>query len=193
MSKELPHFKVVMVGNSGVGKTSFVQRIVDKNFEDNQIPTVGAQYASIETIVNGKKLIIDLWDTAGQEVFRSLVGFYTREATGAFILFDITLKQSFTDVEKWIDFIHQNAKGAKIVIFANKMDLIDERDVSEEEIQKFINENNLDYIDGSAKTGQNIDDAFSKMAQLVCDGNPLFAAQLKTNTTKKEKSDGCKC
>ncbi|OHT08391.1 Ras-related protein Rab-15 [Tritrichomonas foetus] len=165
------HYKIVMVGNSGVGKTALVEKLSGNNFSDTHIPTVGAQFTSKETIINEHKVSLELWDTAGQEVFRSLVGLYTREANGAFLLFDITSKLSYDDIPKWLDFLKENAPTAKIVIFGNKSDISEQREVSETEIQKFVEENQFIYFEGSAKTGLNVNDAFERMAEIVLEGD----------------------
>lgn len=162
-----PHFKVVMTGNSGVGKTALVERISDDVFADANVPTVGAQFIAIEMNVNGKQCTLELWDTAGQEVFRALVSFYAREAKGAFVLFDLTDKASFLDLSRWLDFVRDNAPQAKIIVFGNKDDLEEKRDVSKEDIEAFIQTKGLIYFEGSAKTSHNVKEAFEKMAELV--------------------------
>jgi small GTP-binding protein len=160
-------FKVVMLGNSGVGKTALVNQISQNTFHPNHIPTVGSQFVMIEVTVGGTSLLFEVWDTAGQEVYRSLVGFYARDSRGAFIVMDITSHRSFTALADWIRFVHTEAPEAKLVIFANKADLKSERVVGTEEIATFAKQNNCDFVEGSARTGMNVSDAFVKMGELI--------------------------
>lgn len=189
-----PHFKIVMTGNSGVGKTALVGMISDNVFADSHVPTVGAQFIAIEMNVNGNQCTLELWDTAGQEVFRALVGFYAREAKGAFVLFDLTDKASFLDLTKWLDFVHENAPQAKIVVFGNKNDLAEQREVSQEDVDAFITSKGLTYFEGSAKTSQNVRQAFEKMAEMVfekTDRKAEKSVNLNDDGDRKRKKGGC--
>ena len=195
---ETPHFKIVMTGNSGVGKTALVERISDDVFADSHVPTVGAQFVAIEQNIKGKQCTLELWDTAGQEVFRSLVGFYAREAQGAFVLFDLTEKTSFLDVTKWLDFVHESAPNAQVIIFGNKNDLTESREVSAEDIEQFMKEKGLIYFEGSAKTAEGVKDAFEKMGELVVEkgsetGTGTGTVPLKQNDKKKKKGNKICC
>ena len=189
-----PHFKIVMTGNSGVGKTALVERISEDVFADAHVPTVGAQFIAIELSVNGNQCTLELWDTAGQEVFRSLVGFYAREAKGAFVLFDLTDKASFLDLTRWLEFVHENAPQAKIIVFGNKSDLAESREVSPEDVDAFITSKGLTYFEGSAKTAQNVKDAFEKMAEMVFEKTDRKAdksVNIKEGDGNKKKKGCC--
>jgi small GTP-binding protein len=167
MSASPPHFKVVLLGNTGVGKTALVDRISKNVFASNHVPTVGAQFISVEICVEDHPCILEVWDTAGQEVFRSLVGFYTREAKGCFILFDLTKQSTYAALGEWFTFIHQNAPDAQVILFGNKKDLLAEREVPPESIASFVQSMGCPYFEGSAKTAQGVQDAFDKMGELV--------------------------
>jgi small GTP-binding protein len=169
MATDVPHFKVVLLGNSGVGKTALVERVSEDIFQASHVPTVGAQFISIELQLGGNPCVLELWDTAGQEVFRSLVGFYARDAKGAFILFDVSAPKSFEDLPKWIEFVSENAPGAKVIIFGNKTDLEDRRVTKQDGVQ-FATKENLLYYEGSAKTGETVSEAFDRMTELVSSG-----------------------
>ena len=160
-------FKIVMLGNSGVGKTALVERISNNDFNDAHVPTVGAQYVSLDIDVDFKKVTLEIWDTAGQEVFRSLVGFYARDAKGALLVADITCSTTMEDLQRWMDFIGEQAPEAKIILFANKLDLESERVVQSSDLEEFAKKNGLTFMEGSAKTGEGVDDAFSRMAEIV--------------------------
>ena len=186
------HCKVVMIGSSGVGKTALVERISSSEFNDVHIPTVGAQFVSLEFKTDTGKVNIELWDTAGQEVFRSLVGFYARDAKGAFLVVDLTSRSALDELEKWVEFIKENTPDSKIILFGNKTDLVNERVVSESDLAKFADTHSYIYFEGSAKTGENVYDAFARMALLVNNSNPSASTQgvqLVDNNNQEKK--GC--
>ena len=160
------HFKVVMVGDSGVGKTALVNRISEGAFVNVHVPTVGSQFITLNMEVENTKIVLELWDTAGQEVYRSLVGFYTREAKGAFLVCDLTNKATFEGLAEWISFINDAAPGVRIILFANKIDLPD-RLISSEMLQDFARKFNIELFEGSAKTGENTSFAFERMGELL--------------------------
>lgn len=196
MAQSTPHFKIVMLGNSGVGKTALVERISDDIFADAHVPTVGAQFIAIDLTVNQNQCTLELWDTAGQEVFRSLVGFYTREAKGAFLLFDLTDPTSFNDLPQWMDFVKENSPGAKVILFGNKKDLTEKRMVQQEDITAFAEKHDLVYYEGSAKTSENVRDAFERMGELVYENSNQTnknTVQIEpTQETGKKKKGCCK-
>jgi small GTP-binding protein len=126
-----------------------------------------SQFVTIESIIEGTTMLFEVWDTAGQEVYRSLVGFYARDARGAFIVTDLTSMAAFQSLSNWVKFIRDEAPAVKIVIFANKVDLEAQICVRFEHIVAFANENRCEVIEGSAKTGLNVSEAFSKMGELM--------------------------
>ena len=193
---DAPSFKVVMLGNSGVGKTALVEKITTSDFNESHNPTIGAQYVSLDVRVGKNKIILELWDTAGQEVFRSLVGFYARDAKGVFLVCDITESTTLADLEKWVNFIEDQAPDSEVILFANKLDLADSRQVTESELEGFAKQHRYTYIEGSAKTGQSVDDAFTKMAELVygkSKGKDADAAPMPKAPKEKKDKDKKKC
>lgn len=182
-------FKVVMVGNSGVGKTSLVNRIVNGTFNEQEAPTIGSQYVSVERTVENQQITLELWDTAGQEAYRSIVGFYSRDSKGAFLLFDVTNKETFQTLSKWIDFMNESAPEAKIFLFGNKNDL-DNREVTEEQINNFAESNGLEWFEGSAKTGQNLEELIVNMCEKMYE---CFGPENKKNTVELNSNKKGKC
>jgi small GTP-binding protein len=164
-------FKIVMIGDSGVGKTAIVNRMSHSTFLPNHVPTVGSQFITIELRIETDELVFEVWDTAGQEVYRSLVGFYTRDAKGAFLVFDITSQASFNSLPNWVRFIRAESPNVTVVVFANKTDLESERQITKEQIEDFGRQNNCECIEGSAKTGMFVRDAFSKMGEILLASN----------------------
>ena len=159
-------FKVVTVGDSSVGKTALVTRMSDEVFNQSYVPTVGSQFVTIPQKIDGRDINMEVWDTAGQEVYRSLVGFYTREAKGAILVFDVTSKPSFESLSHWLSFLEEQAGDAKVIIVGNKVDL-EERAVSSSDARQFADARGLMYFETSAKTGQSVVDLFEKMGELL--------------------------
>jgi small GTP-binding protein len=183
------HYKVVMLGDSGVGKIALVNRISEDVFTDSPVPTVGSQFIALPLNIKKRKMTLELWDTASQEVYRSLVGSYTREAKGAFLVFDVTSEATFESLPTWLKFLTEQAPGAKVIIFANKCDLEDQRVVSSERLRQFGASQKVDVIEGSAKLGQNTTDAFEKMGEMMLstEANVAPAVTIKEEPKKKKK------
>jgi small GTP-binding protein len=191
MPTELAHYKVVLLGDSGVGKTALVERITEDIFQNCHVPTVGAQFISLEMEIGENKCILELWDTAGQEVFRSLVGFYAREAKGAILMYDVTVKTSFANLPKWIDFIRENSPDAQLLIFGNKIDLTDEREVQRDDAEKFTGSHNVLFFEGSAKTSENVRDAFEKIVETLSATESTTNATVTIEAGKQKKGKCC--
>jgi small GTP-binding protein len=166
MSDEF-RFKVVMIGDSGSGKTAIINRMYHGVFRSSHIPTVGSSFVAITLKIEYADVILEVWDTAGQEVYRSLVGFYAREAKGAFVFFDVTSQSSFAALPAWIKFIRSESPSVKVILFGNKTDLSEDRRVSASQGEAFARANECEYIEGSAKTGINVSDAYGKMGKLL--------------------------
>jgi small GTP-binding protein len=186
--------KVVMLGDSGVGKTALVSHISKDSFPDAHTPTIGSQFTALTLEIQDRKLTLELWDTAGQEVYRSLVGFYTRDAKGAFLVMDVTREDTFQGLHQWITWAIAQAPGIKILIFANKIDLAEDRCVSSERIQDLAKSKGVDVVEGSAKLGHNTRDAFEQMGVLMLaeDTVPPATIIIRGEDLKKNKpKQGC--
>ena len=129
--EELISIKVTMVGNVGVGKTCIVKRLVKNEYDESGKSTVGANYSKYEIYLDNKKIILDIWDTAGQEKFRSMGRHFYKNSNIVVIVYDITKKESFDDIKTfWYDNIKENAEKYKVIgIVGNKYDLFDKEGV----------------------------------------------------------------
>ena len=158
MNKALSGFKVPLIGDASVGKTSIISRFVENKFIEGISPTVGAANVTVTINIDGKEIPINLWDTAGQEEYRSLVNIYFRESNVVLIIFDLTSHKSFEDVDEWIDEIFANCGEPlpTLLIVGNKSDLEDSRKVTSEEINTFSLNSKIPYYEVSAITGENI-------------------------------------
>lgn len=164
----IPHTKVVICGEASVGKSTVFVRLLNQDISDCQPSTMGAAFSSTnEFIYEGKQVPINLWDTAGQEAYRSLVNIYFRRAEIALIVFDLTRKETFEQILDWIDAIHINTgiENTAIAIIGNKADLADQRDVDDEFIQKLTKEENVPYFEVSAFENSNINALYSYIAE----------------------------
>ena len=161
-------FKIILIGSSSVGKSSILQRYIQKVFNESYSCTIGVDFFMKSIDVGEKSIKLQLWDTAGTEKFRSITTGYYRGANAAFVVFDLTSKQTFDCLNEWIEnyYKYSNPDYEKnVVLIGNKSDLVNKREVSEEEIEKFAKDNNIMYFETSAKDGKNIDEFFYFIAE----------------------------
>ena len=144
--------KVVVVGDSGVGKSNLLSRYVHNYFNEDITSTLGVDLLSKRMLINDKSVTVQFWDTAGQERMRALANAYYRNANGIIVVFDITSKETFMNLNYWIREVRNNTEEqVKIVIIGNKTDLIDKREVSREEAKRFADGKGFYYMEVSAK------------------------------------------
>lgn len=163
--------KILTLGDSGVGKTSFLHQYTDGTFTGNYISTVGIDFKEKKVAYKSKqangfvgksqRIMLQLWDTAGQERFRSLTTAFFRDAMGFLVLFDLTSAQSFINVRDWLGQlkIHAYCDTPDIVLCGNKCDLEDKRRVDSKKAQEFADQHGLPYFETSANVGTNVEKA----------------------------------
>lgn len=155
-------YKILLIGDSGVGKSCLLLRFADDTYVESYISTIGVDFKvkTIET-PDGKAVKLQIWDTAGQDRFKTICASYYRGADGLVVVFDITDADSLTNVSKWISEAWANSDGdcSKILV-GNKSDLSDRRVVSREEGEAMAKKYNMRYIESSAKRAENVDDIF---------------------------------
>ncbi|XP_037007874.2 ras-related protein Rab-27B [Artibeus jamaicensis] len=171
--------KLLALGDSGVGKTTFLYRYTDNKFNPKFITTVGIDFREKRVVYNtqgpsessGKtfKVHLQLWDTAGQERFRSLTTAFFRDAMGFLLMFDLTSQQSFLNVRNWMSQLQANAycENPDIVLIGNKADLPDQREVSERQAREMADKYGIPYFETSAATGQNVEKAVEMLLDLI--------------------------
>mmetsp|Transcript_90187 Transcript_90187/g.254408 ORF Transcript_90187/g.254408 Transcript_90187/m.254408 type:complete len:210 (-) Transcript_90187:68-697(-) len=161
----LNKYKLVFLGEQAVGKTSVITRFMYDTFDNNYQATIGIDFLSKTMYLEDRTVRLQLWDTAGQERFRSLIPSYIRDSSGAIVVYDVTNRASFLNTAKWIEDVRsERGPDVVIVLVGNKIDLADRRQVSEEEGQDKAKENNVMFIETSAKTGNNIKALFRQLA-----------------------------
>eukprot|EP00292_Cryptomonas_paramecium_P022923 CAMPEP_0113709856 /NCGR_PEP_ID=MMETSP0038_2-20120614/29817_1 /TAXON_ID=2898 /ORGANISM="Cryptomonas paramecium" /LENGTH=188 /DNA_ID=CAMNT_0000635815 /DNA_START=46 /DNA_END=608 /DNA_ORIENTATION=+ /assembly_acc=CAM_ASM_000170 len=157
--------KVVLLGESSVGKSSLVLRFVRGDFVENSMPTVGAAFLTQTLHVEGRTLKLEIWDTAGQEKFAALAPLYYHGAHIAILAYDIVEPSSFKKAQFWVNELQQHGnQGIVIALVGNKMDLESKRAVPKEEAESYARANNFVFMETSAKSGANVQDVFVRAA-----------------------------
>ncbi len=173
--------KLILIGDVAVGKTSIINSILGQKFNDEYEPSIGVDFFSKTIKYKGKSIKLQIWDSAGQEKFRSLIPNYIRGASLIILVYDITNKSSFNNLNSWIEFIN-NYESTNIIICGNKIDLKDKREVSFEEGEKFSEEKKMDFFEISAKEETNLlNMLFSSVASL-----PFFSTLNNEIKSKEE-------
>ena len=173
--------KIIFCGDAGVGKTSIINSIMGQKFSEDYDPSIGVDFFSKTIRYKGRLIKLQIWDSAGQEKFKSLIPNYIRGSSLVFLIFDVSQKLSYDHLGDWIKFITDIDNTGIIIIIGNKIDLKEKREVNEEEAEKFCKENKYDYFEVSAKEGTNID----KMLYTTVAGLPVFNA-INGETLEKE-------
>lgn len=192
-------YKVIIIGDYGVGKTSLLRQYVESRFLDRYTATVGADFKSRKVKVDNKTIELQLWDTAGQERFNSLGHAFYRGAECCVIVFDLTNRESFTRLDFWKEgFLEQAGKWKTeefpFVLVGNKADKVNERKVSYEETSRWAGENNMLYFETSAKDKTQIEGIFMEIANKASIRIDEIREESKRLFARKEPSKrGCKC
>jgi len=167
-SNPLKKFKLVFLGEQSVGKTSLITRFMYDSFDSMYQATIGIDFLSKTMYLDDRTVRLQLWDTAGQERFRSLIPSYIRDSSVAVVVYDISNANSFENTRKWVDDVRgERGNDVIIVLVGNKTDLNDKRQVTTEQGEKKAKENNLMFIETSAKVGHNVKNMFRMIAQAL--------------------------
>ena len=208
--KEEYKFKVVVVGDSGVGKTNLIKRFINDTFNKDSKATVGVEFLSKTYLINQEVFKIEIWDTAGQERYKSITAAYYKGAKGAMIVYDVTNQTSFDNVDNWANEIKEKAaRNINLMIVGNKTDLTDKIVVTSEVATEKANALEIPIMETSALDSTNVKEAFyqllREMYKSVKDlmkeyeqkqaGTPVEqdsnGVALDTKEEKKEKKGGC--
>ena len=186
-------YRVVLIGNAAVGKTAIIMRFINKTIQLLYEETVGAAFHTFQTKIDGEQVTIQVWDTAGQEKYRSLGPVYYRNALAAILVFDVTDKQSFLDLDGWIDNFRATAgHSPPIFLVGNKIDLESNIKVDENEAQKYANEKEFPLFLTSAVSGFNIDFLFQNVAdKIVHNSSKVIKQRIKPPNNIEESNICC--
>jgi len=161
-------FKLLLIGNSAVGKSSLLLRFSDNIFNESFLPTIGVDFKIRTFDLNNKTVKLQIWDTAGQERFKTITSSYYKGAHGIIMVYDITDKQSFRDIDNWLAEVEKHAsENVNKLLVGNKCDLEQNRQVSFEEGKAYAEQLGIKFIETSAKNSVNVDNAFFTMANEI--------------------------
>ncbi|KAL9645050.1 hypothetical protein ABK040_004542 [Willaertia magna] len=161
-------FKILLVGDMGVGKSCILLRYSENQFNASHVSTIGVDFKIRSIEKNGKKVKLQIWDTAGQERFRTITTSYYKGAHGVFLVYDITSDKTFEALGKWLQDIKQfTDPHISIVLVGNKLDLEDQRQVPTSVAKEFAVEHQLPFLETSALSAQNVEQAFEKMVDEI--------------------------
>ncbi|XP_064388540.1 ras-related protein Rab-8A-like [Halichondria panicea] len=196
-------FKLLLIGDSGVGKTCILVRFSEDAFNSTFISTIGIDFKIRTVEIEGKKIKLQIWDTAGQERFRTITTAYYRGAMGIMLVYDVTNERTFENIRNWIRNIEENASAdVEKMILGNKCDLQESRVVSQERGRVLAEEHGVKFMETSAKSGLNVESAFLALAKdiknkmdrkSVTDQQPAYSSGVRVGDSaeKEGKKGGC--
>ena len=178
---------IIMIGDSSVGKTTLMKKFIDGIYNENILSTIGVELFRKQIIINDKNYIMKIWDTCGQERFRSISKNYYQNAQGIMLLFDVSSIISFKHLYDWTLSLNENVsnKGIPLVIVANKCDL--EHEVTDEDIYKYSTENNVKIFKCSSKKNISVEEPFLYLGEEIIKYN--IKNKISNNTLKVHKED----
>ena len=198
MSKNEFVYKILILGDTSVGKTCFLTRYADNTFQETHMSTIGIDYKLKNVqMENGKVAKLQIWDTAGQDRFRSITKNYYKGANGIVVIFSVVDKLSFINIKSWINQIKAEVDDkVTIIIVGNKIDDEENREVTTEEGEELARSFDLNFFECSAKTGENINETFNELVKKMVEIHEKFGGKddklkLKQNKVGGEKKQCC--
>ena len=193
MEKKEFLYKILLLGDSSVGKTCFLMRYTDNTFQEIHMSTIGLDYKLKNVqLDDGKMVKIQIWDTAGQDRFRSITKNYYKGAHGIILIYDITNQKTFENVKNWINQIKEEVSNkVTIILVGNKIDDADHRVVSTEQGEKMAKDFGLMFFECSAKSGVNIDSTFNELVKKTVENYSKVKMEGEKLKNKKGGKKGC--
>ena len=189
-------YKILLLGDSSVGKTCFLKRYTDNTFQDAYLSTIGFDFKfKFVTLESGKTVKVQLWDTAGQERFRTIAKSYYKGTHGIILIYDVTNRKTFENIRKWLNQIKDEASNKiSIILVANKIDCEDEiRQVTKEEGEVLAKSAGLPIFEASAKDSINVNESFQFLIERIDENITNINEQITTklNNNKQNNKKGC--
>ena len=190
--KEDLKLKLILLGDSGVGKTNLISRYISNSFDENTRATIGVEFFCKNFRINKKRIIkVEIWDTAGQERYKAITSVYYKGAKGAFIVYDITSRKTFENIDKWIGEIKERTTDdVKLIIIGNKTDLNNEREVKSEEALIKYQDMDIPLIETSALEDTNVNEAFINLIKIVYKDIARKEIEERKNISDNKSSQG---
>ena len=169
MSEQDITLKILLIGDSYVGKTSLLLQYIDKECPENHMARIGVEFKDYIVQIKNKNVKLQVWDTSGQERYRSITKNFYRNADGVMFICDVTKEKTFENIKNWLIDSEQNSNNSnfKKILVGNKIDLQKERVIDQEILKNFANKKNMKFYETSAKDGTNVDLIFTELAQLI--------------------------
>ncbi|CAO1391236.1 unnamed protein product [Diamesa serratosioi] len=168
MARDYDHlFKLLIIGDSGVGKSSLLIRFSDNVFSGSYITTIGVDFKIRTVVINGERVKLQIWDTAGQERFRTITNTYYRGTHGVIVVYDVSNGESFANVKRWLQEIDTNCEIVNKVLVGNKNDDPQSKVVVTEDAQRFAQQMDIPLFETSAKENINVEDMFLAITEKV--------------------------
>merc|ERR1711957_103934 len=192
-------FKLLLIGDSGVGKSCLLLRFADDTYAESYISTIGVDFKIKTVSLDGQTIKLQIWDTAGQERFRTITSSYYRGAHGIIVVYDVTDGESYTNVKQWLEEIQRYAcEGVNKLLVGNKCDLANKRVVDKKSAEEFAEKHGITFLETSAKNNSNVEAAFMTMAGEIkarIAKKPQVenknTTKLPTGATPVKPKDGC--
>ena len=183
-------FKILLLGDSEVGKSCFLMRYSDNVFVENYITTIGLDYKLKNVkLDSGKTIKVQLWDTAGQDKYRTIAKNYFKGSHGILLLYDVTKQSSFQNIRDWIQDIREEvSQKAIIFLIGNKIDLVDKRKISKEKGIELAEEYKLPFFEASAKSGENVDEVFKALYKKISEVYGDLEREMGSKLNKRKKN-----
>ncbi|KAI3381281.1 hypothetical protein SNEBB_010105 [Seison nebaliae] len=160
-------FKLLIIGDSGVGKSSLLIRYAEDTFVQNYITTIGVDFRIKSLDINGERIKLQIWDTAGQERFRTITTTYYRGTYGVIVVYDITDPESFVHVENWVEEIKRNCEDVPCILIGNKLDMESDRVVKTQDGERLAQQYQMDFLEASALNNMNVGKIFEVLAKKI--------------------------
>ena len=189
--------KLLILGDSAVGKTNFLCKLTENKFNQNYMASTAIDIKNTSIKINGKNIKLQIWDTAGQEKYRALTRSFLIKAQGILALYDITNHTSFDNLQSWLTLIKEECYvDIPVIIVGNKMDLEEKRIVNKEEASEYAKKENVEFIETSSKTGENVEKTLYMLTEKVLqkiENSSDFSFTLDSGTIKKKRNKHSCC
>ena len=181
--------KIILLGDSSVGKSSLMLRFTDNIYEENKVSTIGVEFKNKYIKINNQKIKLIIYDTSGQERYHSLSKSFIRKAKGIIFVFDLTNEASFENINNWLMTSNDVIQNYKKILVGNKLDL-NNGQIDTKRIEKFCEKHNMEYFEASAKKGTNVNKIFNEIARLILDIKQNKEKEIDNQSTEITIHDG---